>query len=91
MVIREMTKNDVENVAKLIQAVDNTSEYMLWEPGERNVKPEMLAGIAAESNANIFVAEEENELVGYTLAVGGKAKRNRHIVYLVIGILPESR
>src|SRR5690606_36483976 len=50
-----------------------------------------LEGIIADTNAALFVAEEENKLVGYTLAVGGKAKRNRHSVYLVIGILPESR
>lgn len=91
MIIREIEVSDAENLCQLIQQVEASSAFMLWEPGERENNAEqqtkMIKSIQRSNNSTIVVAESEsNELVGYLLAIGGNATRNRHAAYLVVGI-----
>ncbi|MBY7144891.1 GNAT family N-acetyltransferase [Virgibacillus sp. NKC19-3] len=91
MLIREIDTSDAETSARLIQQVEASSEYMLWEAGERNISLEqqekMIASIGKKANSTIFVAEnDDNELVGYLMAIGGDANRNKHAVYIVVGV-----
>lgn len=93
--IREVETSDAEQLAKLIQKVDESSQYMLWEAGERNPSVEkqlkMIEGLKKSGNSTILVVEKEKELLGYLFAIGGNAKRNKHGAYIVIGIAKESR
>ncbi|SDO48338.1 GNAT family N-acetyltransferase [Alkalicoccus daliensis] len=95
MVVREIETNDVEKLASLIKKVDSSSAYMLWEAGERNIQSDtqlkMIENLKKAENSTMLVAEKENELVGYLLAVGGNARRNKHLAYVVIGILKDFR
>ncbi len=88
MNIREIKDSDYLAFSRLLEAVEQTSNYMLWEPGERGGTPdkqlEMIQNL--DENSTIIVAEENNQLVGYLFAMGGKARRNRHSAYLVVGI-----
>ncbi|MGA9227950.1 MAG: GNAT family protein [Mesobacillus sp.] len=95
MRIRQAEEKDAENFARLIRDVENTSEYMLYGPGERPFNPEskkkMITAFIAENNSAIFVAEKDEELQGFLIAKGGNAKKNLHTAYLVIGILENHR
>lgn len=95
MKIRHAEEKDAENFAKLIRGVENTSEFMLYGPGERAFNPEskkkMITAFLAENNSAIFVAEKDEDLQGFLIAKGGSAKRNLHTAYLVIGILENHR
>ena len=95
MIIREARLEDAQQLANLIQQVENESEFMLFEPGERKLTPEkqriMIENISKQKNSTIFVAEDHEKLVGYLMVFGGNAKRTRHSAYLVIGILKEYR
>lgn len=95
MLVREITPADAEDFVKLTQQVEETAEYMLWEAGERKVSPDqqqkMIERIGSDENSTIFVAEEEGKLLGFLMAIGGNARRNKHSVYIVIGILKDSR
>ncbi|WP_047979578.1 GNAT family N-acetyltransferase [Ornithinibacillus contaminans] len=90
MKIREIKPSDAENLANLIQRVEASSQYMLWEAGERVIQPEnqltMIERINSEDNSTILVSERDNQLIGYLFAMGGNAKRNKHAAYIVIGI-----
>lgn len=90
MVIREAERKDAEKLSNLIREIDNTSQYMLWEAGERKLASEdqlkMFEKLNKNANSAIFVAEEVAELVGYLFAIGGNARRNKHAVYIVIGV-----
>lgn len=91
MIVRGIEVSDVEKLSHLIQQVEASSEYMLWEAGEREVENErqkkMIKSMKDSNNSTIFVAESENnEIVGYLFAIGGNAKRNRHSAYIVVGI-----
>lgn len=95
MIIRQVRVKDAENFVDLIKKVESESQYMLFESGERSIGPEQqkkrIEAIDKEANSTIFVAEENNQLIGYLIAIGGTARRNKHSVYLVIGILREYR
>lgn len=90
MKIRQAEERDSDNLAKLIQEVESTTNFMLFGPGERKFNPEaqrkMIQAFTAEKNSNIFLAETDNGLAGYLIAKGGSASRNKHTAYLVIGI-----
>lgn len=95
MLIREIGLDDAEKLANLMKQVEYDAQYMLFESGERNIKPEqldkMIEVMKSNSNSTILVAEINNELVGYLIAKGDNANRKRHSVYLVIGILTQYR
>ena len=95
MMIREIKIEDAEKFGQLTQQVERDAEYMLWEAGERTVSKAqqvtMIQGIQEKQNSSLFVAEEAGELVGFLMAIGGNANRNKHAVYLVIGLLQAYR
>lgn len=91
VIVREIEIVDAAKLSNLIQQVDASSEYMLWEAGEREVNHEqqekMIERMKASNNSTIFVAESKgHEIVGYLFAIGGNAKRNKHSAYIVVGI-----
>lgn len=95
MNIREASESDAENLVSLIKQVEKEADFMLMEPGERQVTPERLkqriASFRKSGNSTLFVAENGGRLIGYMFAIGGTAKRNQHSVYIVIGILKDYR
>ena len=95
MYIREIEIEDAENFINLIKEVEAESDFMLMGAGERKTTPEQqkkhIEQVKEQSNATIFVAEEEGKLIGYLIAMGGRAKRTQHSAYLVIGILKNFR
>lgn len=95
MEIREIRLEDAGKFVDLIKRVESESDFMLMEPGERNLTVEQqvkrIEGMKKSYNSTIFLAEKDNELIGYLIAVGGTAKRDKHSVYLVVGILEQYR
>lgn len=91
LILREIENADAEKLSNLIQQVEASSQYMLWEAGEREIENEsqkkMIERMEDSNNSTILVAENKNnELVGYLFAIGGDAKRNKHSAYIVVGI-----
>jgi RimJ/RimL family protein N-acetyltransferase len=95
MLIREIILDDAESFVNLIKIVESESKFMLFESGERRISPEeqvkSIEVMRKSENSTILIAEEDNQLIGYLLAIGGNAKRNKHSVYLVIGVLSQYR
>jgi RimJ/RimL family protein N-acetyltransferase len=91
--IRKIVVQDAESYLMLCQQLDRESSFMLLEPGERmisvKVQRKMLKDMLATTNNMIFVAEQEHQLVGHLQAFGGEFNRNRHKIYIVIGILQQ--
>jgi RimJ/RimL family protein N-acetyltransferase len=95
MLIREIKVEDAERFVELIMEVESKADFMLMEAGERKITAEQqrkqLEQIEKRSNSTIFVAEQEEKLVGYLIVMGGSARRTKHSAYLVIGILKDYR
>ncbi|MCU9614955.1 GNAT family N-acetyltransferase [Caldibacillus lycopersici] len=92
MMIRSISVTDAERFLALSKKIDE-SGYMLYEPGERQTTVEQqtksIERILSEKNNKFLVAEVDNKLVGFMLALGGRLKRNQHSAYLVLGVLEE--
>ncbi|WP_090749592.1 GNAT family N-acetyltransferase [Mesobacillus persicus] len=96
MIVREITPSDSEKFSRLVQQVEGSADFMLWEAGERSIQPEqqrkMIEDLLLKENSTILVAiDDQKNLVGYLMVFAGNARRNRHSAYLVVGILKEHR
>ncbi|GMA62031.1 GNAT family N-acetyltransferase [Alicyclobacillus fastidiosus] len=93
MRVRHITKRDAANYIDLCKKLDQETKFMMLEPNERttNLKEQRnyIQSLLGAANSMVFVAEHEDKLVGYLGAYGGEFRRNRHNVYLVIGILQQ--
>ena len=91
IIIRTICEDDAKQFLSLCKQLDSETQFMLLEPDERKTTLEeqrtQIDILLRQMNQTIFVAEQENQLIGYLAASGGTFKRNRHNAYLVIGIL----
>jgi RimJ/RimL family protein N-acetyltransferase len=91
MIIRTIRESDAEQFLNLCNKLDTETQFMMLEPGERTTTPEeqrtQIEHLLKYENQTIFVAEHGDQLVGCLAALGGQFKRNRHSVYIIIGIL----
>jgi RimJ/RimL family protein N-acetyltransferase len=89
--IREIREDDAATLLNLLTRVDEETQFMLLEAGERQTTVEdqrqTIKTILSRDNQTILVAENDDNLIGYLAAIGGDFKRNRHRAYIVIGIL----
>ncbi len=89
--IREIQEIDAGSFLALCKQLDEENKFMLLEPGERTTTLEeqekRIRDILSKDNQTIFVAEEQGSLLGYLASLGGSYARNRHEVYIVVGIL----
>ena len=90
--IREIRQEDAEKFLDLRKQLDTETRFMMLEPGERQTTPEeqreMIEKWLAQKNNIVLVGEDEDgRLVGFLTAAGGTYRRNRHNVYIVIGVL----
>jgi ribosomal protein S18 acetylase RimI-like enzyme len=83
--IRGATPADAEKLLELKLALDEETEFMMLEPGERST-----TNAAVTPNAGVFVADDGARLVGYVEAERGAFRRNRHSAHVVIGVLAEA-
>jgi RimJ/RimL family protein N-acetyltransferase len=91
MAIRTIREGDAEQFLNLCKQLDTETQFMLLEPGERTTTIEeqraQIDLLLRDENHTMLVAEQDNKLVGYVEASGGKFHRNRHSAHIVIGIL----
>ncbi|MBD1381466.1 GNAT family N-acetyltransferase [Metabacillus arenae] len=93
MAVRRVRMEDTEALLQTMKKVEKQSDYMLLEANERKTTNRQLKqrikSIKEQENSEIFVADIHNKIVGYLFAIGGQLKKNRHCVYIAIGILSE--
>ena len=93
MIIRTIRPGDAEQFLRLCLQLDEETQFMLLEPGERNTSVEQqrkqIEDVLSRENQMIFVAEHDGQLIGYLSATSGYYKRNRHNAEIVIGILQD--
>lgn len=95
MNIRHVCEQDDQMLADLILRIEKESNFMLYEGGERSLDArginQKIKTVQSQENSTIIVAEDDSKLIGYVMAMGGLARRNRHSAYLVAGLLKDYR
>lgn len=93
MVIRPVTADDTVSFFEMMCLLDEETEYMMYEPGERRERTKDLSRLMANIEAAVsggdllLVAENDlGDIVGYIWGQRGDYNRVRHIAYVVVGI-----
>ncbi|WP_458119108.1 GNAT family N-acetyltransferase [Paenibacillus sp. Z6-24] len=91
--IRIAQIRDAGPLLRMKKRLDEQTSYMLLEPGERTMNEaeqrDMIRYALRSANSNIFLAEQDGQIIGYLEVMGGKVSRNRHSAYIVVGVLQE--
>lgn len=92
MIVRKAIPADAFQLAELMKHVED-SNFMLFEPGERQTTTEQLEKrlAAMDEESVVLVTEEQRELTGYLFAIGDTVKRKRHSVYIAVGVRQSER
>ena len=93
MRIRTLTPDDAERFFDMLCRLDEETEYMMYEPGERRERtkdPARLRAVleGAVDGGDLLLAAETDEgaLAGFLWAERGKLNRIRHTAYIVVGV-----
>lgn len=87
--------DDVENFWNFLNALDNETNYMMYEPNEREQRTDIrelrddIQSSVINGNDFLQIGAENNKIIGYIRAERGKFNRNSHTAYIVIGILKD--
>lgn len=91
MHVREAIPDDAESLITLFQQLYAETAFLLYEPGESVPRVEDYAqrmrDAAGTQNGVIFVAEDNDRLIGVIIGTRGNSKRRRHALFLVMGVI----
>ena len=94
MKIRKIEKSDATEYLKMLVQLDNESDKMMLEPGERQSSVEREEGyidFIRSTNSLVFIVEDGTSIVGYISIERGWANQIKHTGFLVIGLLEKYR
>jgi RimJ/RimL family protein N-acetyltransferase len=89
MFIRRLRSADAAAYLEMVNTTDAESDFMMQEPGERQMTPFQLIISLNTGGNNIFVAEEDGRIIGQLVAFNmyGRNKRVVHVIHIGISIL----
>lgn len=94
MIIRKVETKDSERFLNMLIQLDNETNNMMFEPGERKTTIEEMKDIISNTNNSsslTLVVEDKENIVGFLSAQRGFANRIKHRAHIVIGILRDYR
>src|SRR5437879_524012 len=93
--IKKAKTDDAEALVNLFNRLGHETDFMLFEPGKRNITVEeeakRLESWEAASSGIVFITSIGREIVGFVVDVDGTANRNRHSLHITISILQTFR
>ena len=91
MHVREAIPSDSGRLVAFFRTLYSETDFMLYEPNEFTVNEEHQARRIEEMSRSdsgaMFVCETDNELIGVVFGNRGIARRTRHSLHVVIGVL----
>ncbi|WFP49668.1 GNAT family N-acetyltransferase [Methylomonas sp. EFPC3] len=91
MQIREALISDAATLLRLFNQLDAETDFMLFEPGERQTteseQQAIIAAFAQSERRFMYVAETVGDIIGFCVLVGNQQRRNAHTASLVIGVV----
>lgn len=93
VVFKKLSIEDIENYWYLLNTLDMETNYMMYEPKERNQRTNIqelkkdIQNNVINGNDFLEIAIENDKIIGYIRAERGRFNRIAHTAYIVIGIL----
>ena len=94
---RKLRIDEAQLFWNMMTELDNETKFMMYEPGERTKTSSDIKAIedliqsAIDNDNYLLVAEVNQQIVGYILALRGKPNRLKHTAYIVTGIKKDHR
>lgn len=89
--IRAIRADDAAAYLELCRRLDRETSFMLYEPDERTITVDeqrrQIESVIQSDNQTILIAENETGPIGHLQAFGGRLRRNRDTLHLVVGVL----
>jgi RimJ/RimL family protein N-acetyltransferase len=90
ILIRPITLEDAGAFLALGKRLDEETQFMMLEPGERQLtledQQERITAWLDDIRSGVFVAAAPDKLVGFIALQGGAYRRNQHCAYIVVGV-----
>lgn len=94
MTIRKANENDASQILAVMKDAEQ-SGYMLYAPDERNLAPASLCKLIQSINqsptSGFFIAEHDDEILGYLLLKAETLSRTSHRAQIAVGVHSKSR
>ena len=88
--VREIIPDDAAAYWELRQQIDRETEFLRFEADNYLRTTQHVRGrielMLATDNQTIFVAEDDNQLIGFLWAAGGLYRHNHHRVHIILGV-----
>ena len=89
-IIREISIKDTEALTTLLTKIYDESDYTLYNPGEFNPSvssiSNLLERVITSPRNTIYVAEEDDQLVGCIFVTTEKYERTQHEAIITLGV-----
>jgi RimJ/RimL family protein N-acetyltransferase len=93
ILIREVQEEDAKGLVKLFLLLDQETDFMMLEPGERQTnlddQKKIIRQFLSNKNQAMIVVECKGEHIGFIVATAGVCRRNQHNSSLVLGVAKE--
>ena len=94
MNVRKATASDASQIVEVMKDAE-ASGFMLFDPGKRKLTAEQfekyIEATNQKQNSAVFVATDEDKILGYIIVQGETPKRIAHRAYIVIVVRSASR
>lgn len=94
IIIRKANKSDTSQILAVMKDAER-SGFMLFAPDERNLAPASLSNLIKSINqsatSGFFIAEHEDEILGYLLLKAETLSRTSHRAQIAVGVHSKSR
>lgn len=90
MEIGPAKESDAAKLLLLYDALDAETEFMFFEPGERQTSVEKIQsrirGAVNSDAVAMYVARDEGLVAGFSAGISNPGERNKHVANVVIGV-----
>lgn len=80
--------DEAADLWEMMNALDNETKFMMYEPGERKRDIRRMTKLIAGGSADdyLMAAYDKDRIIGYISAQRGAPRRIRHSAYIVVGV-----
>src|SRR5438309_1301317 len=93
--IAPISDNDAADFISFLKKIDAETQFLLWEPGERNsdlaYQNERIQKIDPKRQLVLVARMGNIEIIGFLSALVGSTKRTSHRADFTMGVLAEFR
>ena len=92
MTVRKIEPTDADNFFRMLCKLDEETDYMLYEPGERKATTKNTGILrqrienASQTDLLLVSCDDKGRITGFIWAEKGSLNRTKHTAYIVVGV-----